>query len=208
MDLDRWQATSVVQKALDIFVHALSLQRHNDATHDVIFLLNSPLFLLLSFESMLRYEPHESWAHDLRVQSGWHADYNKQCLHFLTCLQSLPSMLFWVSIVGLAHNGSWSLTGSKCSPESTGYLCTCFITTTSQWCYSWCYLSSKFTAIPAAMIRDARAFNHHYLTRLQWLARIFVWASVFGLAQNGCWSLTGSKCSPDSFRVLLYRPYH
>ena len=69
MDLDRWQAASVVQTALDIVVQALSLERHNDSSHDAVFLPNPTVLLLLSFESMLRYESHETWTRDFRCQS-------------------------------------------------------------------------------------------------------------------------------------------
>ena len=56
MDLDRLQTASAVQTALDIVVHALSVQRHNDGTHEVVFLPNPTLCQLLSFESMLTNE--------------------------------------------------------------------------------------------------------------------------------------------------------
>ena len=50
-------------------VQALSLESHNDATHDVVFLPIPTVLLLLSFESMFTYESHESSTRDFRFQS-------------------------------------------------------------------------------------------------------------------------------------------
>ena len=69
MDLDRWQAASAFQTALDINDHALSLECHNDASHDAVFLSKPTVLLLLSFESMFTYESHESSTRDFRCQS-------------------------------------------------------------------------------------------------------------------------------------------
>ena len=69
MDLDRWQTASAVQKALDIVVQASSEERHNDGTHDVVFLSNPTVMLLLSFQSRLTYESHATSTHDSRCQS-------------------------------------------------------------------------------------------------------------------------------------------
>ena len=69
MDLERCQAASAVQTALDINDHALSLECHNDATHDAVFLPNPTVLLLLSFESMFTYESNESSTRDFRRQS-------------------------------------------------------------------------------------------------------------------------------------------
>jgi len=224
MDLKRWQAASAVQTALDINDHALSLERHNDGTRDVVFLSNPTVLLLLSFESMLTYETHESSTRDFRCQSVepyWSqhnippfdhtAAITRQdvCLRFhrRTCSQ-------WILIVDRQQPQYRQLSTSVIilyhwNVTMMLLMMLCFFQIQRYRCYCHSRACSRMKPMKAQLvISDATALSHidnnttshNFLTRLQSQARTFVWASIVGLARNGYWSLTGTKRSTDSSR--------
>ena len=164
-DLSQWMLLGDRQqkqsRQLSFFVvQALSLERHNDATHDAVFLPNPTVCCFCHSRACSRMNCMKAQLVISDARALSHIDNNTESHHWLTPLQSLARIFVWASVVVLAHKGSLSETGSKCSPDSFRHQWSCFITRMSQWCFSRCCVSSKSNGFAASVIReDAHVSN-------------------------------------------------